>query len=45
MDYKGGKETEWEKLESKTNHEKLLTVGNKHRVVEGVVGGGNGVTG
>ena len=31
--------TEWEKLERETNHERLLTLGNKQRVVEGEVGG------
>ena len=30
---------EWEKLERETNLEKLLTLGNKQRVVEGEVGG------
>ena len=34
--------TEWEKLERETNHERLLTLGNKQRVVEGEVGGGWG---
>ena len=33
-----------EKLERKTNHERLLTLRNKPRVAEGEVGG-NGVTG
>ena len=36
------RETEWEKLESETNHEKLLTLGKKQRVVEGEMGGGMG---
>ena len=35
-------ETEWEKLERETNYERLLTLGNKQRVVEGEVGGGVG---
>ena len=30
--------TEWEKLERETNHERLLTLGNKQRVAEGEVG-------
>ena len=34
--------TEQEKLESETNHERLLTLGNKKRVAEGEVGGGWG---
>ena len=34
--------TEWEKLERETNHERLLTLGNKQRVVEGEVGRGLG---
>ena len=38
-------ETEWEKSERETNHERLLTLGNKPRVVEGKVGGGGGVSG
>ena len=39
--------TEWEKLERETNHERLLTLGNKQKVVEGEVGRGwgNWVTG
>ena len=41
--------TEWEKLERETNHERLLTLGNKHKVAEGkegrVGGWGNWVTG
>ena len=32
------RETEW----GKTNYERLLTLGNKQRVVEGEVGGGMG---
>ena len=34
--------TEWEKLERETNHDRLLTLGNEQRVVEGEVGGGMG---
>ena len=35
--------TEWEKkLERETNHERLLTLGNKQRVVEAEVGRGMG---
>ena len=30
------------KLDRKTDHERLLTLGNKLRVVEGKVGGGMG---
>ena len=37
--------TEWEKLERETNHDRLLTLGNKQRIVEREVGRGNGVTG
>ena len=33
---------EWEKLENMTKHERLLTLGNKQRVVEGEVGRGMG---
>ena len=33
--------TEWGKIR-KTNHERLLTLGNKQRVAEGEVGGGWG---
>ena len=33
---------EWQKLERKTNHEKLLTLRNKQRVAEGEVGGERG---
>ena len=29
--------TEWGKLERETNHERLLTLGNEQRVVEGEV--------
>ena len=29
---------EWENLERETNHERLLTLGNEQRVVEGEVG-------
>ena len=39
------RENEWEKLERVTNHERFLTLGNEQRVVEGEVGGGDGVTG
>ena len=34
------RENEWEKIERETNHERLLTLGNEQRVVEGEVGGG-----
>ena len=34
--------TEWEKLERVTNHERLLTLGNQQRIVEGEVGGASG---
>ena len=34
------RETEWEKLERVTKHERLLTLGNKQGVVEGEVGRG-----
>ena len=34
-----GGELSGEKLERKTNHERLLTLGNKQKVVEGEVGG------
>ena len=37
------KGTEWEKLERETNHERLLTLGNKQTVAEGEVGGGWGI--
>ena len=37
--------TEWEKLERETNHERLLTLGNKQRVVEGKAGVGMGYLG
>ena len=33
------RETEWEKIR-KTNHERLITLGNKQRVMEGEVGRG-----
>ena len=33
------RETEWEKLEGETNHERHLTLGNKQRVAEGEMGG------
>ena len=36
------RENEWEKLERETNHERLLTLGNEHRVVEREVGRGLG---
>ena len=39
------RETEWEKLERKINHERLLILGNKQRVTEGKVGGGMGSPG
>ena len=29
------REIEWEKLERETNHERLLTLGNKQRIAEG----------
>ena len=31
---KEGYKTEWEKLERETNHESLLTLGNKQRIAE-----------
>ena len=34
-----------EKLETKTNHERLLTLGNKQRIAEGEVGGAMGQLG
>ena len=37
-DYKEKRGNEWEKLERETNHERLLTLGNKQGVVEGEVG-------
>ena len=39
--------TEWEKLKRETNHERLLPLGDKQRVVEGEVVGccGNWMTG
>ena len=33
------RETEWEKSERVTKHERLLTLGNEQRVVEREVGG------
>ena len=39
------RETGWEELERETNHERLLTLGNKQRVAEGDVGGGMGLSG
>ena len=36
------RENEWEKLERETDHERLLTLGNAQRAVEGEVGGGWG---
>ena len=36
------RETEWEKLEKETNHERLLTLGNEQRVGKGEVGGALG---
>ena len=39
------RENEWEISERVTEHERLLTLGNKQGVVEGEVGGGLGVTG
>ena len=33
---------EWEKLERETNHERLVTLGNEQRVVEGEVSCGMG---
>ena len=32
------RENEWEKLERKTNHERVLTLGNEQRVGDGEVG-------
>ena len=37
-----GGETEQGKSERKTNHERLLTLGNQLRVAEGEMGGGLG---
>ena len=34
------RETEWGKLERNIFHERLLTLGNKQRIVKGEVGGG-----
>ena len=41
------RKTEWGKLERETNHERLLTLGNKQRAAEGEVveGWGNWVMG
>ena len=36
------RENEWEISETVTEHERLLTLGNKQRVVEGEVGRGLG---
>ena len=36
------RENEWEKLERETNHGRLLTLGNKQRVVVGEPGRGMG---
>ena len=36
------RENEWEISERETEHERLLTLGNKQRVVEREVGGGGG---
>ena len=36
------RENEWKKSERVTEHERLLTLGNKQGVVEGEVGGGMG---
>ena len=36
------RQTEWEKSERKTNHERPLTLGNKLRAAEGEVGRGMG---
>ena len=41
-DYREKRENEWEKLERVTKHERLLTLRNEQRVVEGEVGGGWG---
>ena len=39
-DHKGmGGELNGEKLEGKTNHKRLLTLGNKQSIAEGEVGG------
>ena len=43
-DHKGRRGTEWEKLERKTNHERLVILGNKLRVAEDR-GWRDGVTG
>ena len=45
-DHRGGEEKlNRKKSERGTNHERLLTLGNKLRVAEGLVGGGDMVTG
>ena len=36
------RENEWEKLERVTKHERLLTLRNEQRIVEGEVGRGMG---
>ena len=36
------RESKWEELESVTNHERLLTLRNEQRVLEGDVGRGMG---
>ena len=36
------RENEWEKSERVRDHERLLTLGNKQRVMEGEVSGGLG---
>ena len=40
-----GRENDWKKSEGETNHERLLTMGNKLRVAEGEVGGEMGYLG
>ena len=40
-----GRRNEWEISEKETKHERLLTLGNEQRVVEGEVGGGMGYVG
>ena len=37
-----GRKNEWEISERETEHERLLTLGNELKVVEGEVGGGRG---
>ena len=40
-----GEETEWgKKIREKTNHERLLSLGNKLRVAEVEAGGEDGIT-